>query len=116
MVSDGNSGDPDEGIRRYARFLVPGNLPVKITGEDGREQDAAVTDISAGGAGLIVDGLFGNNDFVEIHMDGFGGLPGRVARKFAQGIGVEFDISENQREAIEEDLRAFRKTVSGETY
>ncbi|MBT3304932.1 MAG: PilZ domain-containing protein [Alphaproteobacteria bacterium] len=105
-----------DNARRYPREMVPGNLRATIKDENGHEQEAAVADISVGGAGLVVDGLFGNSAFVELHMDGVGTIPGRVARQFAQGIGVEFDISEKEREAMKEELLAFRKAVSSETY
>ena len=44
-------------------------------------------------------------------MDGFGKVPVKVKRQFAEGIGVEFDINEKEREAMKEELLAFRKSV-----
>ena len=111
-MTDGNSDD----TRRYPRVAVPGSYRATIRGEDGLERDAAVTDISAGGAGLIVDGLFGNSAFVELHMEGVGDFPARVAREFAQGIGIEFQISEKERNAMKDELLAFRKTVAAREF
>ena len=59
--------------------------------------DAVVRDISAGGAGLIVSGTFHNEAFVDLHMEGFGRVSARIARKFVQGIGVEFNLNEKER-------------------
>ena len=59
----------------------------------------------------MVDGQFANNEFIELHMDGFGKVPVKVKRQFAEGIGVEFDINEKEREAMKEELLAFRKSV-----
>ena len=115
-MSDRDPVDPDEDIRRYARVAVPGNLHATLKDAKGREQEVAVTDISAGGAGLVVDGQFGNSDFVELHMDGFGNVPSRVKRQFAKGIGVEFEISEKERDAMKEELLAFRKTVAAKKF
>ncbi|MBC8338147.1 MAG: PilZ domain-containing protein [Rhodospirillales bacterium] len=109
---DGGSDNQDEDIRRYPRTLIPGNLPATVKDEGGREQAVEITDISAGGAGLVVDGTFANNAFIELHMDKFGDLQGRVVRKFLDGVGVEFSTSESEREAMDEELRAFRKTVA----
>ncbi|NQV83288.1 MAG: PilZ domain-containing protein [Rhodospirillales bacterium] len=105
-----------DNTRRYPREMVPRNLRATITDENGQKQEAAISDISAGGAGLVVDGLFGNSAFVELHMDGIGTIPSRVARQFAQGIGVEFEISEKEREAMKDELLAFRKTVSAHEF
>ena len=48
-------------------------------------------DVSPGGAGLTVNEPIDNNAFVELHMEGMVTVPGRVARNFARGIGIEFD-------------------------
>jgi hypothetical protein len=112
MVSD-NSGDE---TRRYDRIAVPGNYQATLKDQQGREQKVGVTDISAGGAGLVVDGQFGNSSFVELHMDGFGRVPAKVKRQFAEGIGVEFDLNEKEREAMKEELLAFRKSVAAKKF
>lgn len=115
-MSDIDSNDPGDDIRRYDRIAVPGNFQATLKDEKGREREVGVTDISAGGAGLVVDGQFANSEFIELHMDGFGKVPGKVKRQFAEGIGVEFDISEKEREAMKDELLAFRKTVAAKTF
>ena len=116
MVSDEDENDPVDDIRRYDRIVVPGNFQATLKDDKGNEQKVDVTDISAGGAGLVVDEQFGNSTFVELHMDGFGKVPAQVKRQFAEGIGVEFDISEKEREAMQEELLAFRKTLAAKTF
>jgi len=105
------SDNPGDDVRKYDRVAVPGNYQAILKDQQGREQKASVTDISAGGAGLVVDGQFANNEFIELHMDDFGKVPVKVKRQFAEGIGVEFDINEKEREAMKEELLAFRKSV-----
>ena len=51
---------------------VPEHVTATIIGEDGVERDVTVKDLSAGGAWLIVDDSFENDDFVELPMEGYG--------------------------------------------
>ena len=108
----GHHGDQ----RRYQRTEVPEHVTATIIGKDGVEQDVTVKDISGGGAALIVDGSFENNDFVELHMAGYGTIPARVKRDFLEGIGVEFELEGPQKEDMEEELKKFRRAVAKEKY
>jgi len=98
--------------RHHARMELPKNTRAVLRNADGSEQGVEVLDISAGGAGLLVDGTFENNAFVELHMEGIGSIKARVARDFVKGVGVEFDLAEPEKAEMEEELRAFRKTVA----
>lgn len=98
--------------RRHARMGMPKNTRATLQGPDGSTHDVGVQDISSGGAGLLVDGVFENASFVELHMEGLGSIKAHVARDFAGGIGVEFELSEKERLEKEEEIRAFRKTVA----
>ncbi len=102
--------------RRHARTELPKNTRAVLTNADGSELDVDVLDISAGGAGLLVDETFENNAFVELHMEGIGSIKARVKRDFVEGIGVEFDLSGPDKEKMEEELLAFRKTVARGKY
>ena len=55
------SDNPGDDVRKYDRVAVPGNYQAILKDQQGHEQKASVTDISAGGAGLVVDGQFANN-------------------------------------------------------
>ena len=91
---------------------LPHNFRAALTGDDGTTHEVGVQDISASGAGLVVDGVFENASFVELHMEGLGNIEAHVARDFAGGIGVEFDLSERHKKEMEAELRAFRKTIA----
>ena len=91
---------------------MPEHTKATIIGEDGVEHEVTVKDNSAGGAGLIVDGPFENDAFVELHMNGYGKIPARVTREFVEGIGVEFELGEPEKNGREEELKKFRLTVA----
>ena len=112
MADEKDTDTPPE-QRRHERVQLPEGFRATIRGEDGEEKEVTVTDLSDSGAGLIVDGMFENDSFVELHMEGMGRIQGKVARKFVEGIGVEFDFGvgrENKEK--EEELRKFRLAVA----
>ncbi len=102
--------------RRNERLTVEEKLRAVITAEDGTTTEAFVQDISAGGAALVVGPNFFNETFVDLHMEGIGRVNARVARKFQQGIGVEFNINEKERQAMQEELKKFRKAGGRGTF
>lgn len=102
--------------RRHPRQELPENVRVTITSEDGEKTEGTVMNISAGGAGLSVNKPIDNDAFVELHLDGLGTVPGRVARNFARGIGVEFELGERERKDMQEELIKFRKAVARKKY
>jgi hypothetical protein len=106
-AEDGKNASPD--IRRHERVSVGENFRATLTDSTGAKTDAVVLDVSAGGAGLNVVGAFQNDAFVELHMGSFGKISGRVARKFVEGIGVEFAMDEAEQKRFKEALIAFRK-------
>ncbi len=109
------SGPPGD-QRRYQRTKMPEHVKATIIGEDGVEQDVTVKDLSAGGAGLIVEGSYENDAFVELHMEGYGKIPARVKREFVEGIGVEFELDEPEKNDMEEELKKFRLSVAQKKY
>jgi hypothetical protein len=102
--------------RRHKRLTVKEKLRAVITAEDGTKTEAEVRDISAGGAALVVGINFYNETFVDLHMEGIGKVNARVARQFAEGVGVEFNLSEQERAKVKEELIKFRKAGGRRTY
>jgi hypothetical protein len=112
MAGEEDKDKPPE-QRRHERVPLPENFRATIKGEDGVEREVTVKDLSDGGAGLGVEGNFENDSFVELHMEGHGTIPGRVVRKFVEGIGVEFDFDDARvSKDKEEELRKFRLAVA----
>ena len=95
---------------------MPKNVRVTITGEDGEKTEGMIMDVSPGGAGLSVNKPIDNNAFVELHMEGMVTVPVQVARNFARDIGIEFDLREQERKDMEEELIKFRKAVARKKY
>ena len=114
-ATGGPPGGPPDDQRRYQRTEVPEHVKATIIGEDGVEHEVTVKDLSAGGAGLIVDDSFENDAFVELHMEGYGKITARVAREFVEGIGVEFELGEPEKNDMEEELKKFRLTIARES-
>ena len=95
---------------------MPKNARVTITGEDSGKTEGMIMDVSPGGAGLSVNEPIDNNAFVELHMEGMVTVPVQVARNFARDIGIEFDLREQERKDMEEELIKFRKAVARKKY
>ena len=106
-VDIGKIGSPN--ARRHERTSVGGKFRATVTDSTGAKTEAVVLDVSAGGAGLNVQGAFQNDAFVDLHMGTFGTVSGRVARKFVEGIGVEFNMDDAEKKRFNEALIAFRK-------
>ncbi len=107
---------PTTDQRRHQRTEIPEHVTATIIGEDGVEHDVTIKDLSGGGAGLIVDGSFENDTFVELHMNGYGKIPARVAREFVEGIGVEFELGVAEKNDMEEELKKFRLSIAQKKY
>ena len=112
-MADEEDRDKPPEQRRHERVPLPEDFRATLRDKDGVERNVTVKDLSDAGAGLIVDGAFENDFFVELHMEGMGRIQGKVARKFVEGIGVEFDFGEEEvsKEKAEE-LRKFRIAVA----
>lgn len=107
----GSGASPPE-QRRYKRLDLPADTRAVLKDAGGNELDVGVMDLSGGGAGLSTDVPFENNAFVELHIEGMEPIPGRVARKYDEGMGVEFDLNEPAKKDMEEEIRNFRLTVA----
>lgn len=66
-------------------------------------------EMSAGGAS--VHGSFSQtgDELVEIAIDDFGSFPASVVREWDDGFAVQFDIEEDDKLSLQEDLDAFRR-------
>ncbi|MFQ5763679.1 MAG: PilZ domain-containing protein [Rhodospirillales bacterium] len=113
---DGHDDQPTD-RRRSPRFEVAEEIRATIRGPEGDEREATLKDISAGGAGLVGGGVFENDAFVELHMEGLGTVPARVARRSMEGVGLEFELDEADNKAeMTEELRKFRLAVAKQKF
>ena len=49
-------------------------------------------------------------------MEGYGKILAPVAREFVEGIGVEFELDEPEKNDMEEELKKFRLSVAQKKY
>jgi len=94
---------------RSKRFAVDFDATVEA---DGQQAAVHVQDISESGAALLGDSPeLTNEQFMDLHIEGYSRLQGRVVRKFAGGYAMQFD-GETGPKISEEELAAFRKNAS----
>lgn len=94
---------------RGQRFAVDINAKIEA---DGLETPVRVQDISETGAALLGDAPeLTNEQFMDLHIEGYDRLQGRVVRKFSGGYAMQFD-GETGPKISEEELSEFRKNAS----
>lgn len=97
--------DPGYHGRRYERLRV--NVPARTVGPAG-EQKSVVQDISETGAAIVTDStIYENDQFVELHMEGYESKKGRIVREFAGGYAVAFE-DEDVKKKMAEEIEKFR--------
>ena len=70
-----------------------------------------MVDISEGGAAIYTDEAFYTNEqFVELHTEGYETLRDRVAREFSGGFALECG-GEVERQRARQELEIFKKTM-----
>ncbi len=91
---------------RSPRFPVDLNAYVEA---NGKEMPAHLQDISSTGAALFGDVPdMSNEQFLDLHVEGYQRLQGRVVREFAGGYALQFD-DENAPTISDAELEKFRK-------
>jgi hypothetical protein len=97
MVKINDIGDK----RLHPRFPFKGRVRA-VVGDV--EYEGRLKDVSGGGALLDIDVPLDNDLFVELHLDGFGRLPGRVVRGRENEIAVKFTVDEEEERRIAKKL------------
>ena len=109
----GSSGPrPDQ--RRHQRYDLPADTRAIVRDAYGNEHEVGVSDLSGGGAGLLMETPFDNHAFIELHMVGMAPVSGKVRRSYEEGMGVEFDLGDKEKKDMEEEIRKFRLAVARE--
>ena len=70
---------------------------------------ATAQDISFGGIGIGIAVTLQNDQFVELHIDNVGPVPGHVVRTYQGGVGVAFDVDDEERRRIAEAIEKARR-------
>ncbi len=72
-------------------------------------QPAEVKDFSAGGASLSGAVANNNDHILEVSMKEFGNLPASVIRDWDDGFSVMFDLDEDDKHSLQEDIDSFMR-------
>lgn len=95
--------------KRSPRYAV--DLEARVEA-DGNEEQVVLHDISESGAAIMGDWTkMTNQQFLEIHVAGYGRLQGEVVRQFDGGYAIEFDDSDGAG-VSEQELAKFRRRKS----
>lgn len=79
--------------RRHHRHPVALDAVLRF---GGLAETCRVFDLSEGGAGVTgITGDFAPGDVVELHLDGLGSFPARIARRDHTTIGLELLVAEH---------------------
>lgn len=91
---------------RSPRFSVDLEASVEVAGT---EAPAQIQDISATGVALVGEPPeMSNEQFLDLHVEGYDRLQGRIVREFAGGYAMQFD-GDTGPSISEEELEAFRR-------
>ena len=86
----------------------PANIDAYVEG-DGEGSHSRLQNISLTGAAIIgVVPNMTNGEFLNLHIEGYEKMQGRIVREFPDGYAIEF-TEDNSHMISEEELAAFRK-------
>ncbi len=95
-----------EDARKWKRYNFEKLANIK-TAKHTHSRD--INDMSAGGASIQGDILEFEDEVIEIITDDFGNLTGSIIREWDDGFAVKFDLDEEDKYSLQEDLEAFRR-------
>ncbi|MEL0107851.1 MAG: PilZ domain-containing protein [Rhodospirillaceae bacterium] len=77
------------------------------------EFHGVIQDISGGGAAVAVDsssGQLSNFDFVEMHIQSLDKkIPAQVVRKYEGGFAVQFEVTAQEQDRIQDEIDQFQE-------
>ncbi len=95
--------------QRSKRFSVDIEASVE---SEGQTAPVLVRDISESGAAILGDAPeLTNEQFLDLHIEGYNRLHGRVVREFSGGYAMQFS-SEDGPAISEEELAEFRRKAA----
>lgn len=92
--------------RRWKRHRLNSTAKIKI-----RERIlfSKVQDVSGGGAAFEGPSEFTAGEALEIELETLGTVPGSLVREWDNGFSVAFDLGDDDRDSLQEDLESFMR-------
>ena len=92
--------------RTWERFNLEITADIKTAEHTHRRE---LNDVSAGGASLQGDVADFDDEDIEIDIDDIGHFAASVVREWDDGFAVAFDMDEDDKYSLQEDLEEFRR-------
>ena len=99
--------------RRHPRYTT--DKAVRTVSK-GRVRKGRLKDISASGAAIQSDEPFEDTDPVEIEIEDMADKSGKVARQIDDGFAVEFDVDEEGKDDLLDELSEIERSIRNEQY
>ena len=90
--------------RKFERSAI--QAPTRFIINDELEATGQLSDISKGGLFMLTDAPAEEGDKVVVYPEGLGRLEGRVVRRRADGVAVQFAMSDTYRELLHRRIAA----------
>lgn len=91
-----------ENKRQFERHKI--DLGVRFITREDLEECGRLINVSEGGLAMFTDASAEVGDEIIVYPEGLGRLTGVVRRKFGDGIAIEFNLSEQQREHLKKRI------------
>ncbi len=92
--------------RAWKRYILEKKADIKTAEHTHRRE---LKDLSAGGASMQGDVADFDDEDIEIDIDDFGNFAASVVREWDDGFAVAFDMDEDDKYSLQEDLEEFRR-------
>lgn len=79
--------------RQHRRMFISQPTRVEL---DGTQHQGRILNVSAGGAGIMLDVQLPDNTRLAVEIENIGMIPARVVRQLSEGIAVKFELSEEK--------------------
>ncbi len=76
-----------------------------------REHRGATRDISASGAAVVAEPGIEDRSSVDLDIEDVGDISGHVSRLFDDGFAVVFDLDEDDKDRLFDEIRELREAI-----
>lgn len=95
----------DDEQRKWRRFEMDNPVQVRV---DGQSRRGRLVDVSAGGAGVQAAPGAIDDELASLDIEGIGQYDGWIVREEDDGFAVMFDLDDDLKETLHEELESFR--------